>query len=50
MCGACSMYGGEATCIHVFSAVRDVLEDPRYRWEDTIMVELQELEWQTWKD
>ena len=28
MCGARSMYGGEATCIHVFSAVRDVLEDP----------------------
>ena len=28
MCGACSLYGGEATYIHVFSAVRDVLEDP----------------------
>jgi hypothetical protein len=28
MCGACSMYGGEATRIHAFSAVRDVLEGP----------------------
>ena len=28
MCGACSMYGGEVRFVHVFSAVRDVLEDP----------------------
>jgi hypothetical protein len=28
MCEACSLYGVEATCIHVFSAIRDILEDP----------------------